>query len=185
MKKFLIAVVVGIVAVVTSPGTAAHAAPGPTPYGFLQPLHDTTKCVDVPDFATANNVAIDQWTCIAQTNVSWRIEVPDADQPTHVWIRSQSSKKCLTVLGGSTAQSAPVVQYTCTTANNNGLWWVTKNHDSIHGTYWDFENVHSGKVLNIQGASHANGAKLIQYSWGAASWNNFFYFPTDLTPYAS
>ena len=65
MKRFLIAILAGVLAVVTSPGTAAHAAPGPTPYGFLQPLHATSKCLDVPNYATGNNVAIDQWTCVA------------------------------------------------------------------------------------------------------------------------
>jgi cytochrome c len=181
MRKSVAALLFGVLAALFVPGVAHAAVVPATPYGIIQPLHDF-KCLDDPNFSTANNMYVDQWDCVNQTNEGWRVEEPVAGSAHlhKVWIRNQYSKKCLTVLGGSTGAGADVVQYTCTTSNTNGLWWVSKWNSSTYGTYYDFQNVNSNLVLNISGGSTANGALLIQWPWRAAALNNFFKFPYDL-----
>jgi len=79
-----------------------------------------------------------------------------------VQIKLAHSGKCLNVAGGSTANSAKIVQYGCSgaaTATNEQFTLVPKGN----GAYW-IRGVGSGKCLNVSGGSTANGAAIIQYT---------------------
>ena len=70
------------------------------------------------------------------------------------------SNKCLNVQGASTANSAKIVQYTCSaTATNDKFKLVPKGA----GNYW-IQGIGSGKCFNVQGNSTANSAAIIQYT---------------------
>jgi hypothetical protein len=75
-------------------------------------------------------------------------------------IKIGHSNKCLNVQGNSTANSAKIVQYACSsTATNDKFKLVPKGS----GTYW-IQGVGSGKCFNVQGNSTANSAVIIQYT---------------------
>jgi uncharacterized membrane protein len=77
-------------------------------------------------------------------------------------IKIAHSNKCLNVQGASTANSAKIVQYACsTTATNDKFKLVPKGAD----TYW-IQGVGSGKCFNVQSNSTANSAPIIQYTCG-------------------
>jgi ricin-type beta-trefoil lectin protein len=117
MKRFFTAAL-AIVAVTTGLMFAASPAEAVTSYARLTNVH-SGKCIDNPNYAVNNNVVMDQWTCVAQSNENWRFERGTTND---LLIRNQSSGKCLTVLGGSRSSGAFIVQYTCTTVNKNGQW---------------------------------------------------------------
>jgi hypothetical protein len=82
-----------------------------------------------------------------------------------VQIRLAHDNLCLNVQGASTADSAKIVQYTCTTdpaVTNDKFKLVPKGN----AEYW-IQAVGSGKCLNVQGNSLANGALIIQYTCGS------------------
>jgi cytochrome c len=176
LKRFFTAAL-AIVAVTTGLMFAASPAQAATAYAHLTNVH-SGKCVDDPNFATGNNVGMDQWTCVSQTNENWRFERGSSND---LLIRNQSSGKCLTVLGGSTASGALIVQYTCTTANKNGQWGTT---DTLAGGY-DIMNAHSGLCITVEGASSGNGARLIQRacSYAASASDQHFHYPYN--PYSA
>jgi hypothetical protein len=70
-----------------------------------------------------------------------------------------NSGKCLNVSQGSTADEAPVVQYTCYVTTLNDKWRAVPMGD---GTYHIIA-IHSGKCLNVDRGSSTNGAPVIQY----------------------
>ena len=75
-------------------------------------------------------------------------------------IKIGHSNKCLNVQGASTANSAKIVQYDCSsTATNDKFKLVPQGTD----TYW-IQGVGSGKCFNVQGNSTANSAAIIQYT---------------------
>lgn len=81
-----------------------------------------------------------------------------------VQIRLAHDNLCLNVQGASAADSAKIVQYTCTTdpaVTNDKFKLVPKGN----AEYW-IQGVGSGKCLNVQGGSQANGALIIQYTCG-------------------
>ena len=176
MKKFFTAAL-AIVAVTAGLMVAASPAQAATAYARLTNAH-SGKCIDDPNFATGNNVTMDQWTCVSQSNENWRFERGSTND---LLIRNQSSGKCLTVLGGSTASGAAIVQYTCTTVNKNGQWETT---DTIAGGY-TIMNAHSGLCIAVSGASSANGARLIQKSCSYAASASDQHWNYPYNPYSA
>jgi len=79
---------------------------------------------------------------------------------TGIPITIENSGKCMNVAGGSTANSAKVIQYTCVASATNDKWVVVPKGNDL---YW-IQNVGSGKCLTVYGASTANNASLIQYT---------------------
>ncbi|GAA3346922.1 hypothetical protein GCM10020358_59790 [Amorphoplanes nipponensis] len=176
LKKFFTAAF-AIVAVTAGLMFAASPAQAVTAYAHLTNVH-SGKCVDNPNYATGNNVVMDQWTCVSQTNENWRFERGSSN---NLLIRNQASGKCLTVLGGSTASGARVVQYTCTTVNKNGQWSTT---DTLAGGY-SIMNANSGLCIAIESASSANGARLIQRACNHAASASDQRFNYPYNPYSA
>ncbi|HEY0448523.1 RICIN domain-containing protein [Actinophytocola sp.] len=138
---------------------AAQVAAGPY---FLQFNH-SGRCLDNPGPTTAN-VQLDQWNCLAQTNEYWYLDYvfTDAGGFDFFRVRNAYSGKCVNVAGGSSANSAAIIQYPCGSYNNE--YFVFWSDGSVPSGYFWVQAYHSGKVLNIQGGSTANGAKAIQYT---------------------
>jgi hypothetical protein len=176
MKRFFTAAL-AIVAVTTGLMFAASPAQAVTAYAHLTNVH-SGKCIDDPHYAVNNNVVMDQWTCVAQSNENWRFERGTTND---LLIRNQSSGKCLTVLSGSHSSGAFIVQYTCTTVNKNGQWSTT---NTLAGGY-SIMNSNSGLCMAVEGASSANGARLIQRAcnYAASASDQRFHYPYN--PYSA
>jgi hypothetical protein len=80
------------------------------------------------------------------------------------YIRNDHSLKCLNVAGGSLADRAPVIQFTCPSSISNDLWWLDDQDHII--------NVHSAKCLNVAGGVTTDRAAVIQFTCGSAVHND-------------
>lgn len=77
---------------------------------------------------------------------------------------SAASGGCADVVGGSTANGAEIIQYTCGSAANQ-QWRLTDRGDG----YVNVVAAHSGKCLDVSSASVAEGAAVIQYTCGGGT----------------
>jgi hypothetical protein len=75
----------------------------------------TGKCFDVPNYSTANGTAIDEWTCVNQTNEQWYLDYVSS---TTFRVRNRASGKCLNFSGASKALGTRIVQWTCGSYTN-------------------------------------------------------------------
>ncbi|GAA1596399.1 RICIN domain-containing protein [Kribbella sancticallisti] len=84
----------------------------PTSDGFtrVNNRNDATKVIDVTGVSSADNAGLQLWTYSNGTNQQWRA-VSEGSGYFH--FVSRLSNKCLTVPGGSTADSVQLVQLTC------------------------------------------------------------------------
>ena len=78
-------------------------------------------------------------------------------------IRNGASSKCINIADNSALDSAKVIQAECG-ADNNEYFRVLDSGRHVPFTYYLIQNAHSGKCLNVEGASLSNNAKLIQYT---------------------
>lgn len=79
--------------------------------------------------------------------------------PRAALIVALHSGKCLDVTGGSTANGAQVIQWTCH-GGANQRWTALY----AGGGYYYLRAQHSGKCADVAGGSTANGAKVIQWT---------------------
>ena len=80
-------------------------------------------------------------------------------------IKARHSGKVLDDANFSTADGAPIVQWTDTIGNNQ-QWIHTNSADG----YLRFINRHSGKAQKVQNASTADGGAVVQYAdWGGCN----------------
>jgi hypothetical protein len=91
---------------------AQHFQFQPTSDGFtrVNNRNDATKVIDVTGVSTADNAGLQLWTYSNGTNQQWQA-VSEGSGYFH--FVSRLSNKCLTVPGGSTADSVQLVQQTC------------------------------------------------------------------------
>ncbi len=84
----------------------------PTSSGFtrVNNRNDATKVIDVTGVSAADNAGLQLWTYSNGNNQQWQA-VSEGSGYFH--FVSRSSSKCLTVPGGSTADSTQLVQLTC------------------------------------------------------------------------
>ncbi|MEU3916905.1 RICIN domain-containing protein [Streptomyces sp. NPDC029004] len=122
------------------------------------------KCMDVTGESTAQDVGIQQWSCVSdgsgkKGNQMWYHDKPGDGTLT---LRNEKSGRCVDAYRGRGVQ---VVQWTCD-GSHDQKW----RSASINGK-WRFESVqYPGYCLDVQGASTANGAKVILY--GCHTGNN-------------
>lgn len=143
------------------PAISAHAAvTGP----FWYAAAHSSKCMDVTGESTANDVGIQQWSCVSdgsgmKGNQMWFHDKPGDGTLT---LRNEKSGRCVDAFRGPGVQ---VVQWTCD-GTNDQKWVAT----SINGK-WRFQSVrHPGYCLDVQGASTANGARVVLF--GCHTLNN-------------
>ncbi|PLS67685.1 MAG: hypothetical protein CV045_12210 [Cyanobacteria bacterium M5B4] len=142
----------------------------------IRPKH-SGKCLDIAGWKKDNGAFLTQWDCHNGDNQKFRaVEAGDELQASwrdrlsnRFWLVAKHSGKCLDVSGGSKANGAPIVQWTCH-GGNNQVWeqdgW---SNDQL-------KSVHSKKCLDVAGASRSNGAWAIQYDCNFNTKNQNFDF---------
>jgi type 1 glutamine amidotransferase len=102
------------------------------------------KCVDVSGASTADGTKIQLWTCNGQPNQQWTVGSDNT-------IRSLG--KCMAV--NATANATPVQLRTCT--GGGGQQWTSGANGAL-------VNAQSGRCLDANGGSSADGTQLIIWS---------------------
>jgi hypothetical protein len=87
-----------------------------------------------------------------------------------ITIQVDQTGKCLNVAGGSTANSAKVVQYQCSASGTNDRWQLVPAGNYLY----QVKGIQSGKCLTVSGGSIANSAGLVTYTCNTGS-NELWY----------
>lgn len=130
------------------------------------------KYLDVSWGSPDDGALVWTWTWNGGLAQQWLVEdLGDG----HFRLTAQCSGKVLDVNGGSTADGASIIQYPWYggIAQRWNIERVGQPVTTLSGNY-RLVNINSGKVLDVAGASTADGADVIQYTWTGASaqiWN--------------
>lgn len=84
-----------------------------------------------------------------------------APTPVSIGVKSvvaRHSGKCLDIAGASSANAAPLIQWSCKVSGNQLFDFVSVGNDQF-----TLKVKHSGKCLDVSGGSVADGASLIQF----------------------
>lgn len=124
------------------------------------------KCIDDPNYSSANGTWLDQWTCVDQTNERWYFFYAGTDpfNGDYYWIKNKASGLCMNIEGASRDDGAHVIQWPCAW-NTNEYFWPKTLPDNAYG-YFVLMNVNSYRCVSVVDASKANGAKLEQWGCG-------------------
>jgi hypothetical protein len=126
----------------------------------------SAKCVDARSSGTANGTAIQQYTCNNTFAQQFQF------QPTsggYVRINNRNNPaQVLDVSNVSTADNAPVHLWAYGGGNNQQWQAVSEG-----GGYYHFVSRHSGKCLDVPGASTANSVQLVQYTCNGSGAQSF------------
>ncbi|MGP9022533.1 RICIN domain-containing protein [Streptomyces sp. BR1] len=152
----------------------AGAAALPTGLVTVSARH-SGKCVDAASAGTANGTAVQQYGCNGTAAQQWQfratgdgyVQVDNRNDATKVW----------DVTDVSTADSAPV-QLWAYGGGDNQQWQPVRE---ASGAY-HFVNRHSGKCLDVPGASTADGARIQQYTCNGSAAQSFDVSPVDTAP---
>jgi Ricin-type beta-trefoil lectin domain len=115
-------------------------------------------CLDVrggPQ-ATQDGAVIEQWHCTGATNQNWTLEDMGSGRFRLV---AQNSGKCIETIGGGTANTTGLQQWTCN-GTSRQLW--TRRSTSTPGAYL-FVHVDSNRCLDVPQSSMVEGELLIIY----------------------
>jgi hypothetical protein len=149
-----------------SPISAASVTPNVTlgPY-WIVGLPIPQKCINDPNNSTVDGTQMIIYHCVlpSTSNEEWYFQEVDlVGGVTYYWIWSGKSGKCLTVQNASTANNAPIIQYTCNTGGNEE--WRVAYVKTVNGLdYYRIIGRQSGKCITVQNKSTADGAKLLLY----------------------
>jgi beta-glucosidase len=110
--------------------------------GPVRQVGGSGKCLNDPSGNTANGTVMNLWTCTGKTNQRWTV-VQDGTLRT--------GGKCLSTVGDSSSNGAKLRIVTCNAADGAQHW--------LAGTDGQLVNPQSGKCLDVQAASAANGAQ--------------------------
>jgi Ricin-type beta-trefoil lectin domain-like len=148
---------------------AATSASGPWIIQVYQDGSDSNeaghvdRCAEVQGESTANSAQVQMYGCVSFAR--WqRWYFMDLGNG-YFRIFNDLSAKCMNVQGASLSNSAKVIQYSCseTSTATNDQWKLVRVFRDVLD-YYQLRNRHSGKCLNVQGASANNGADLVQYT---------------------
>ncbi|MFF3442685.1 RICIN domain-containing protein [Streptosporangium sp. NPDC002721] len=163
MRHFLMALAV-VAAFLVVPAGTAQAAP---PAGLTTVIsRNSGKCVDARAAATANGTVVQQYACNGSTAQLWQF------QPTsggyHRVNNGNNAAQAWDVTNVSTADSAPV-QLWSYSGGNNQQWQAVEEA----GGFYHFVNRHSGKCLDVPGASIGDSVQLQQYTCNGTTAQSF------------
>lgn len=116
----------------------------------------SSKCLDLTDSGTADQVNVRQWDCDGADAQDWRFRNLGGDRYE---IKSQVSGKCLDVAHSSTDPGGNVWQYTCN-GSAAQAWKMVRVDDSRYRLV----SAVSGLCLDVTGASTASGANVEQWT---------------------
>jgi hypothetical protein len=142
------------------------------------------KCLDVDGGGQYDGANVWQWSCVGVLNQFW-MRRPFVDGFGHTFYQfvARHSNKCLDVDGGGQYDGANVWQWSCVGVGADGfvgsaddppyasnqLWYMTQVGYAYDGSYglqpvWEIHPRHSGKCLDVAGASLYNGANVHQWT---------------------
>ncbi|MGJ6966699.1 RICIN domain-containing protein [Streptosporangium sp. G11] len=163
MRHILMALTVVAAFLVALPGTA-QAAP---PAGLTTVINrNSGKCVDARAAATANGTVVQQYACNGSTAQLWQF------QPTSGGFyrvnNGNNGAQAWDVVNVSTADSA-LVQLWSYSGGNNQQWQAVEEP----GGFYHFVNRHSGKCLDMPGASIGDSVQFQQYTCNGTTAQSF------------
>jgi hypothetical protein len=144
--------------------SAGHAAANPPGGYFYVKFFHSGKCLSVPNDALTSGLYLTQWTCIGKTSQQFYFTFEGATlDPLRSWgtVGRKYTLLCVAVKNGWTSNGVAIVQQPCGTGIAE-MWEFRRDSSMPAGYYW-MTNSRSGKVVNVSGASTANGASVIQY----------------------
>ncbi|MEO3863286.1 beta-1,3-glucanase family protein [Acrocarpospora sp. B8E8] len=153
--------------IILSPfGAGGPVDPNP-PASWVSLVNKTSgKCLDARSSGTANGTAIQQYTCNNSYAQQFQL------QPTsggYVRINNRNNPaQVLDVSGVSTADNA-LLHLWAYVGGNNQQWLAV----SEGGGYYHFTARHSGKCVDVPGASTANSVQLVQYTCNGSGAQSF------------
>jgi Ricin-type beta-trefoil lectin domain len=121
-------------------------------------------CLGVAGSSKANGAALIQWDCNAvNDDQQWVWDYQYTDNGKYVYVlKNLLSKKCLAVGGGSTANGAKAIQWSCN-GNDEQKW---KFDSDLR-----LRNINSDLCLAIPDASRTQGVQAVQWTCKAADTN--------------
>ena len=148
-------------------------APQATAYGTIGNYH-SGKCLDDTNGSGSNGTQMQQWTCLYNANQNWRVRYfVDLSGTYADNIQVEKSGKCLDLAGGSSANGAWVIQYSCNTSDDAQLWYPIQTN--ISGWY-NFQNAASGTCMTVSADSQSNGAKIQGWSCTTADEDHAYFW---------
>jgi len=127
---------------------------------YLKAKH-SRRCITVHGASTGNGATIDQYSCVGQANQRWRvlvIAVVSNKLSYTAYLIAENSGKCMDVQGGSTANGAKVIQWSCNSRKNQIF-----NVQLLADGNVLIRPFHSNKCLDVEGAATGNNVRLIQW----------------------
>ncbi len=162
-------VAAGVLVSLSLPASPASATIG-TEWQRLTNFN-SSKCLEVGGWSTANGAGVGQWGCHLGNNQLWFF----GNSSKQVF--NANSGKCLEVADWSRANGAPVRQWDCHGGANQQWEWGGTTVDGVDViVLW---NVNSGKCLEIADWSRADGAGARQ--WDCHYGNNQLWYAADVT----
>jgi len=137
-------------------------------YEFIEARH-SGKDLAVENDSTAAGAHIVQFTRNTGHNQQWEIKnlpsAPSVEFGPDRQIKNRKSGMCLDIQNNSTAAGALVVQNPCNTSDPAQRWYATKVAEIFtpNGGFRRLVNRNSGLVMDVSGASTANGAHVGQW----------------------
>lgn len=159
---------------VTMGASTANAAISPTAW-HTAVNKNSSKCVDARGGATANQTAVQQTTCNNSNAQQWQFQ-PTSNGYVRVNLRSNAAQ-VIDVANVSNADGGLIHLWTYG-GGNNQQWLPVEEAD---GAY-HFVSRHSGKCLDVPGASTADGVQLQQYTCNGTAAQSFRINPVDGPP---
>ncbi|MEU6366964.1 RICIN domain-containing protein [Streptomyces sp. NPDC046931] len=157
-----------------APASAAPSAALPGGYATVV-NSGSGKCLDARAAGTVNGTVVQQYACNNTTAQQWRFA---ATSDGYVRIDNRNDPaQVVDVTDGSTADSAPVQLWTYGGGDNQQ--WLPVDEG---GGVYHFVNRHSGKCLDVPGASTADSVQLAQYTCNGTAAQRFQVTPVSASP---
>ena len=136
------------------------------------------KCLDDTNGSTSSGTQLQQWGCLYNQNQEWRtLNFVNLSGTMYNQIQNMKSSKCLDLAGGSSANGAHIIQYTCNKSDDAQLWYVI-----AVGGGWDvFENHASGTCMTVSADSQSDGAKIQGWSCATALTDHAYWWEPHFT----
>ncbi|OXM65937.1 RICIN domain-containing protein [Amycolatopsis vastitatis] len=137
--------------------------PGDAGFPSVAVAQHSQQCLDNTDLGTADGNRQQQFPCEGGDQQLWNFR-PVAGVAGTYTLANQQSGKCLEVAGASTADAAAVQQGSCSDGAQNQQFTLRKVTYSGNDSHdYQLAARHSGKCVDVNGASTAARAQLIQW----------------------
>lgn len=132
---------------------------------------NSSSCVDAAGAGTANGTAVQQWACgNAQFNQEWQFQTTDSGYYRVVNRNAVSANEIWDVTGGTGAVGNGVKIQLWAYGGGTNQQWIPV---ALGGGFYKFVARHSGRCLDVPGASTANGVQLLQYDCNGTTTQSF------------